>query len=169
MVEKRVMTKTAIYSLWRFRVYVLVAAVSVAATWFFVVPEWSLPQSVQSAYWNGIVAFAALALLCDTTFLRISFANVNSSVAFVPFLASVMLFGHPWPMLISGLTALVVDTFVRRKPAIKTWFNTAQYMVSIGAAGAVYTALGGEVSASDFSFRILPFSGLVITYFLVNS
>src|SRR3989442_2894672 len=38
---------------------------------------------------------------------RIPFAKVNTSVGFIPFLASVAILGHPWPMVISGLTALI--------------------------------------------------------------
>jgi HD superfamily phosphohydrolase YqeK len=153
----------------RFRIYVLVAAVTVAAGWLFVSNGWTLPSGSSSINWNGIVAFAALAILCDTSFLRMSFANVGSSVAFVPFIASVMLFPHPWPMAISGVTAFVVDTFVRKKPAIRIWFNTAQYMLAVGMAAEVYYALGGSIADTQFSFHGLAFVGLVGTYFLVNS
>ena len=153
----------------RYRIYGLVAAVSVAAAWLLVANTWILPSSSSLTAWNGLVAFAALALLCDTTFLRISFANVNSSVAFVPFLASVTLFQHPWPMLIAGVTAFVVDTFVRKKPAIRIWFNTAQYMVAIGLGALAYRALGGTVLTDRFFVPVVPFLGLVATYFLVNS
>jgi putative nucleotidyltransferase with HDIG domain len=153
----------------RFRIHALVVAVSAAAIWLLSAKSWTLPSDVSSTSWNGIIAFAALALLCDTTFLRISFANINSSVAFVPFLASVMLFEHPWPMLISGVTAVAVDTFVRKKPPIRIWFNTAQYMLAVGLAGEAYRALGGTILSSQFSLHVAAFVALVATYFLVNS
>ncbi len=153
----------------RYRIHLLVAAVTVAAGWLFAAKGWTLPSGSSSVNWNGLVAFAALAILCDTSFLRMSFANVGSSVAFVPFIASVMLFPHPWPMAISGTTAFVVDTFVRKKPAIRIWFNTAQYMLAVGVAAEVYYALGGVIADSKFSFNGLAFVGLVATYFLVNS
>ena len=153
----------------KLRIYVLVAVVTMAAAYLFVANGWTLPSGSSSANWNGIVAFAALAILCDTSFLRMSFANVGSSVAFVPFIASVMLFPHPWPMAISGLTAFVVDTFVRKKPAIRIWFNTAQYMLAVGVAAEIYYALGGSVADTRFSFNAPAFVALVATYFLVNS
>jgi putative nucleotidyltransferase with HDIG domain len=153
----------------RYRIHALVALVSVAAVWLLTAKGWSLPADFSSTDWNGLVAFAALAILCDTSFLRLSFANVGSSVAFVPFIASVMLFDHPWPMLISGVTAITVDTFVRKKPPIRVWFNTAQYMLAVGLAAEVFRALGGVTLTDQFSFNGLAFAGLVGTYFLVNS
>lgn len=153
----------------RYRIHALVVAVTLAAAWLLVANLWVLPSEFSLTAWNGVVAFAALALLCDTTFLRISFANVNSSVAFVPFLASVTLFQHPWPMLIAGVTAFAVDTFVRKKPPIRIWFNTAQYMVAIGLGAVAYRALGGTIISDRFFVPVIPFLGLVATYFLVNS
>jgi HD superfamily phosphohydrolase YqeK len=153
----------------RYRIQALVAVVTVAAVWLLSANVWILPQDSSNTNWNGLVAFAALAILCDVSFLRMSFANVGSSVAFVPFIASVTLFPHPWPMLIGGATAFVVDTFVRKKPPIRIWFNTAQYMLAVGMGAEVYRLLGGTVSSQAFSFHGLAFLGLVGTYFLVNS
>jgi putative nucleotidyltransferase with HDIG domain len=153
----------------RYRIHALVVAVSAAAGWLLSSHSWVYPANPSPAIWNGLVAFAALAILCDTSFLRISFANVNSSVAFVPFIASVMLFPHPWPMLISGATAATVDTFVRKKPPIRIWFNTAQYMLAVGLGTEAYRLLGGDVLDQDFAFHVSAFLGLVGTYFVVNS
>lgn len=150
-------------------IYALIVAVTAATVWLVATRVWTPPAEGSPTTWNGIIAFAALALLCDTTFLRISFANINSSVAFVPFLASVMLFPHPWPMLISGVTAVTVDTFVRKKPPIRIWFNTAQYMLAVGLGAEVFHLLGGSVLSDHFSVKIVAFVGLVVTYFLVNS
>src|SRR2546430_6521843 len=123
------------------RLYLLTAFLSALAGVVLFLPDWALPVSVQPQYWNGLVAFSVLAILCDSSFLpisRITSANVRSSVAFIPLLASVVLFEHPWPMLMSGLAALVVDAFVRRKPMIRVWFNVAQYMLAVGVGGLVY-------------------------------
>ena len=153
----------------RYRIYLLVAAVTVAAGCFLLARLWALPGPSSHATWNALVAFAALAILCDTSFLRISFANINSSVAFIPLMTSIMLFEHPWPMLLSGVTAFSVDTFVRKKPAIRIWFNTAQYMLAVALSTTVYELLGGKLLNEDFSLQIPAFIGLVATYFLVNS
>ncbi len=71
-------------------------------------------------------------------------------------------------MLVSGATALMVDALVRRKPPIRVWFNTAQYMLAVGLGGLVYENLGGVVSLDEFSFSLIPFIALVLTFFVVN-
>ena len=151
--------------------YLLTAVVSVAAAAVLFAPEWSFPTAAQTKYWNGLVAFALLGIACDSSFLlltRITSANVRSSVAFIPLLAAVLLFPHPWPMLLSGLTALTVEVFIRRKPLERVWFNTAQYMFAVGAGGLVYRALGGAIGLDAFSFALVPFAALVATFFVAN-
>src|SRR5437870_4688082 len=150
------------------RIYLWVGAVTLASACLLVIPDWQTPGPFPSRCWNALAAFALLGIVSDSFFFRIPFAKVNTSVGFIPFLASVAILGHPWPMAVSGLTALIVDTFVRRKPAIKVWFNTAQYMLASGLGGLVYTSLGGIVSLDEFSFSLVPFLALVVTFFIVN-
>lgn len=163
------MTESLIRVLSTRKIYFLVGAVTAAAGLVLFLPDWQFPQSGSAPYWYGVAAFALLGIACDTSFLRISFANVNSSVAFIPFIASIALFDHPWPMLIAGLTAVIVDSLVRRKETIRVWYNTAQYMLTAGLAGLVYRALGGTVDVHHFSFSLVPFLGLIVAYFTVNS
>jgi putative nucleotidyltransferase with HDIG domain len=151
--------------------YILLAIVSLAAGAALVIPDWVIPPAGYSKYWNGLGAFVLLGFACDSSFLpirRISGENVRSSVAFIPFLASVALFDHPWPMAISGLTAFLVEAFVRRKPLFRIWFNTAQYMLAVGLGGVVYRVLGGSVDLTRFVFSPLPFIALVLVFFAVN-
>jgi putative nucleotidyltransferase with HDIG domain len=154
---------------WGFRLLLLV--VSLAAIALLLADEWHIPSMSQARYWNSLVAFGLLGIACDSTFLpisRISFARVGTSVAFIPFIASVMLFAPPWPMALAGVTAVVVETFVRRKPFLRTWFNTAQYMVAVGLGGIAYRALNGPVGFDRFAFSFFPFAALVAIFFLVN-
>jgi putative nucleotidyltransferase with HDIG domain len=127
-----------------------------------------VPETLSARQLNAIAALTVTAILCDAWFLRISFANVYSSVVFVPLFASVALFDHPIPMLMSGFSAAIVETFVRRKPAIRVWFNTVQFMVAVGLGTVIYHALGGANSTEQFSFALLPFAALVATFFVVN-
>jgi len=71
-------------------------------------------------------------------------------------------------MLMSGLAALVVDAFVRRKPMIRVWFNVAQYMLAVGVGGLAYRAAGGVSGLQSFQFGLLPFVALVTTFFVIN-
>lgn len=153
------------------RLYLLTLTLSVGAALVLFLPEWTVPAPSNAKYWNGLVAFALLGIVCDSSFLplsRITSANVRSSVAFIPLLASVLLFDHPWPMLMSGLAALVVDAFVRRKPLIRVWFNVAQYMLAVGLGGFAFRLLGGPTNLEQFSFGLVPFFVLVTTFFVVN-
>jgi putative nucleotidyltransferase with HDIG domain len=144
----------------------------VATVYLLSIHPWVTPQSLPGGKTfnsTGIIAFTFLAILSETSFLRMPFANIGSSVSFVPFLATAILFPHPWPMLISGTTAVVVDTFVRKKPPIRIWFNTAQYMLAVGLGAEVYTLLGGSPAILQLDLSVKPFLGLVGTYFVVNS
>jgi putative nucleotidyltransferase with HDIG domain len=148
-------------------IYLLVGLVTLASTGLLFFPEWVLPVP---RLWNALAAFAILGIVCDSFSFNIPFpfAKVTTSVGFIPLIASIVLFPHPWPMAIAGLTALVVDTFVRHKPTVRVWFNTAQYMLATGLASLVYARLGGVVSMGEFDFHLLPFASLVVTFFLVN-
>lgn len=138
------------------------------AAFLLIVPTWDIAPWANQGYWNGVAIFTVTAILCDAWFLKVPFANLHSSIAFVPLFAAVLLFPPPVPILMSGLTAIIGDTLVRRKPAQRALFNTAQYMVSIGLGGAVYTALGGPVGLARFSFSFIPFAALVVVFFVIN-
>ena len=146
----------------------MIAVFTAVAGALLVVPSWVIPDTSSARQWNAIAALTITAILCDAWFLRISFANIYSSVVFVPLFASVALFDHPVPTLISGVSAAIVETLVRRKPLIRVWFNTTQFMVALGLGALVYRTLGGTSSVEVFSFSFLPFVGLVATFFIVN-
>src|SRR5881296_3509554 len=162
------MTEATQQRLHQLRIYGLIAVVCSVAAFLLLTGEWQWPGPFPSRYWNGLAAFAILGIVSDSFFLRLPFARVNTSVGFIPLLASVLLFGHPWPMVVSGLTAFVVDTFVRQKPVIRVWFNTAQYMLAAGLGGLIYTRLGGSASLDEFSLTLIPFVCLVVTFYIVN-
>src|SRR5690242_992535 len=99
---------------WSFRL--LPAVVGAAAAAMLFVAEWYLPPISDTAFWNSLVAFTLLGIVSDSAFLplpRIS-QTVGSSVVFIPFLASVLLFAPPWPMVIAGTTGFVAHYIVRR-------------------------------------------------------
>ena len=155
----------------RIRTPLIVATVFVAAMAVLALPDWFVPPLSALRFWNAVVAFVILGIACDSFFLpvsRISFAKITSSVVFIPMLASVALFAHPWPMLMSGITAAVADG-LRRKPLIRVWFNASQYMLATGLGGLVYRVLGGPVGLDAFSVSLVPFLGLVSTLIVVNT
>src|SRR6267142_5986979 len=105
---------------WSFRL--LLALVAVAACTLLLATDWYVPSLSDNKFWNALVAFMVLGIASDSSFLplpRISRAGVGSSVVFIPFLASVLLFAPPWPMVIACVTGLVAQLVVRRK----RWFG----------------------------------------------
>jgi len=150
----------------QYRIYFLAGCLSAAALLILASAPWTEP--LPAHLWNDVAVFALTAILSDAWHLRGAFANVSGSVIFVPLFASVLLFPHPIPMLIAAAAMVVVETIVRRKPLIRVWFNTAQFMVAIGLGSLAYVYLGGQVSTREFSFKIVPFAALVGTFFVIN-
>ena len=133
--------------------------------------DWFVPSLADSAFWNALFAFTVLGIASDSSFLplpRISTARVGSSVVFVPFLATVMLFQPPWPMVIAGVTGLVSQVVIRRKELTRAAFNTAQYMLGVGLGALAYTSLGGHVGFDRIELNITAFAVLVLVFFIVN-
>lgn len=154
---------------WSFRL--LLAAVSIAAISLLYATDWYIPPFEDSAFWNALVAFTLLGIASDSAFLpvpRISQARVGSSVVFIPFLAAVLLFPSPWPMIIAGTTGLVAHFIVRRKTLVRALFNTAQYMLFVGLGGLVYAALGGHVGFDSVRVNFAAFGAMVLVFFVVN-
>src|SRR5882762_7208825 len=160
---------TAQLDRWSFRL--LLGAVTAGAIALLQAREWYVPPMAQTGFWNGVIAFGLLGIACDSAFLsvsRISGTRVGASVAFIPFIASVLLFPHPWPMIIAGLTGLIAHTVVRHKPLLRAWFNTAQYMLAVALGDLAYGALGGHVGSDRFEFNFLAFVALVLVFWAVN-
>src|SRR2546427_5130117 len=148
--------------------YLLVGVVAAASLYLLFGLAWELPAPFPSRFWNALATFAIIGIVSDSLSFKLPVAKVNTSVGFIPFIASVALFRHPWAMVIAGVTAVVVDLFVRHKPSVRVAFNTAQYMLATGLASLVYSRLGGSVSLESFEFTLVPFVGLVVTFFVVN-
>lgn len=146
-------------------------AVSLAAVAVFSLVDWYVPPIADTGFWNALIAFTLLGIASDSAFLpvpRISQARVGSSVVFIPFLAAVLLFSPPWPMVIAGTTGLVAHYIVRRKNLIRALFNTAQYMLFVGLGGSVYVALGGHVGFDAVHVNFPAFAAMVLVFFIVN-
>src|SRR5439155_16530451 len=122
----------------------LLATVGLRTITLFMASQWYLRPISDTAFWNALLTFTVLGIASDSSFLpvpRISSARVGSSVVFIPFLASVLLFEPPWPMVIACVTGLVAQVIIRRKTLVRASFNTAQYMLFVGLGGLVYGAL----------------------------
>ena len=136
--------------------------------------SWHVPSADQSLHWNAVAAFVALGFLSEATYLRLRVgqSETNASVAFIPFIASLLLFDTGWAVSIAAVAELGVEYAVRKKPPIKIVFNVGQLIVSLSLASWVYHALGGVSSLTQFrltSVAVIAIGAAVITYFVVNT
>ena len=136
--------------------------------------SWHVPIADQSLHWNAVAAFAALGFLSEATYLRLRVgqSETNASVAFIPFIASLLLFDTGWAVSIAAVAELGVEYAVRKKPPIKILFNVGQLIVSLSLASWVYHALGGVSSLTHFALtpvEAIAIGAAVMTYFVVNT
>jgi signal transduction histidine kinase len=82
-------------------------------------------------------------------------------------LAMLILWGAPLTVVVFVVAGVTSDLIVRR-PAIRVAFNAGQYALCIAAAGAIYTALGGQHSSSFTLTRALAVLAAMITLAVVN-
>ena len=119
-----------------------VFAVCIMAAASLLSASWAIPDD-QLAFRNGLTAFIILGLLSEAGFLRLGISTAGSSVAFIPYLAAIVLYSPAWAMSVSGVTLLVAETLLRRKPAIKVLHNASKEIVAVGLAALVYGLVGG--------------------------
>jgi hypothetical protein len=100
----------------------------------------------------------------------------GGTIAFIPFLALVLVAPH-WTSAVSVGLAYVVAEVVSRRPFIKAVFNVAQISLAVGIGTLCYLLMGGEsivgVSTdgltSDVGVFALPFIVLTTVFFAVNT
>jgi putative nucleotidyltransferase with HDIG domain len=148
-----------------------VFAIAIAAGASLALAGWSVPPVGAAAHWNALVAFSVLGFLSEASYLRlrVGHGETNASVAFIPFIAAILLFDTGWAASIAAISELAVEFAVRKKPAIKIVFNVSQLILAVTVASWVYKALGGVESISRFEFEPVAIAGAVVAYFLFNS
>lgn len=112
-----------------------------------------------------------LSLVSTVMALRISESGSTSSLDFVPQLAAVLLVGPAGAIAIAAISETLSEIFFYKKPSYKKVFNTSQVVLSVAAAGLVYTAFDGVSSLTEFDFEqnFPRFIVAIIAYFAVNT
>ena len=153
--------------------YVYAFCVSGLAALLMLLGGWDLSIPVPVAHWNALAAFFILGFLAEASYLklRVGTTETQSSVAFVAFLASILVFDTGWVALAAGSAVLCVETFVKRKAPIRVLFNSSQMAVSVAAASMVYKLLGGRFTLIEGEFQLVPLAlaAGVATFFLLNT
>src|SRR5260370_16776489 len=91
------------------RIYLLAGALSAVALALLATAPWQEPTSPR--LWNDVAVFALTAILSEAWHLPGAFANVSSSVVFVPLFSAVLFFSPPCPHPIPAPPLLLVQTF----------------------------------------------------------
>jgi putative nucleotidyltransferase with HDIG domain len=91
--------------------------------------------------------------------------QASSSVAFIPFLATAIMYDPAIAILVAGSVITISELFTRREAA-KRAFNVAQITLAVGLSANVYTFLLGNGERSDTFYP--GFVALVVTFFAVN-
>ena len=156
------------------RVRLLVLSVIAAAALCLAAVSWHIPANDQPLHWNAVAAFALLGFLSEATYLRLRVgqSETNASVAFIPFIASLLLFDTGWAVSIAAVAEFGVEFAVRKKPPIKIFFNVSQLIVSLTLASWVYWGMGGRASLTEFHLTAssaVAIAAAVITYFVSNT
>jgi putative nucleotidyltransferase with HDIG domain len=122
-----------------------------------------------SSTWNALGALIGLALLSEWAALRERVGTLTTSVSFVPYLAAVIMLGPAWAMLVAGVTELLAEAVIRRKPLHKIVINTSKEVIAIGFAGYLYMGAGGVPSLESFRVNPPAFLAAVVTYFALTN
>ncbi len=155
----------------RFRnpgVYVHVLAVCSLAAAALAFVDWSF-SSLPPGAWNLVAALTALALLAEVFSTPIGIRKSTASVVFVPYIAAIVLLGPAMATIVAGVTALLAETAIRRKPAIRVAHNCAREIAAVVLAGTVFVGLGAVPSTVNLTFNIVPFIACSTVYFLITN
>jgi putative nucleotidyltransferase with HDIG domain len=159
---------------------ILVAATAMLAILCLYQGDWSFPADQLPQFRDALVAFALLSFVSEASYvrLRVGRSATHSSIVFIPFIASILIFTSGWTMLIATAVAAFAEHFVRQKPHIKIVFNASQHGLSVWAGSMVFALLGGIPALSGhaggigpglvFPAQVPAIIGGVLTYFLVN-
>jgi signal transduction histidine kinase len=121
----------------------------------------------------AIAVFGVFMVVGELVILRINNDNRLKEVSITSTFAYglVPLAGTAVAVLVFLVGSIVSDV-ARRKAAIKTLFNAAQYVLALAAGGAVYHALGGGYEITTATLPALAAGGLafmLINYLLVST
>jgi hypothetical protein len=90
------------------------------------------------------------------------------SVAFMPWLAAVLISPSQYTLLCIAGSAVAGEIFRRNQP-IKAIFNAAQLTTSSAAAALAYVVLGGAPLAVDERLRLVPYVVASCAFFAANT
>ena len=156
-------------------VQVFVTCIWLAGAVCLAMTDWRSLVSLSTSGLVGLGGLIAIALLSESLAIGVSVGasgGSTASVAFVPLLASVQLFGPAAGVLLFGITTPFAELFVRRKGLFKASFNTAQTIIAATLAGSAFLLLGGQplqgVNDPNLTNQLGPFISFGLVFLAVN-
>jgi signal transduction histidine kinase len=154
----------------RLRWYVGTLYVAGGLVLAFLLPQLDLDRAREVA--GAIAVFAAFMIVGEQVTLRVDDQNRLKEISITSAFAYglVPLAGTTVAVLVFILGSVVADLTRHRGP-VKTLFNAAQYVLALGAGGAVYHALGGGYQVTTATLPALAAGGLafmVVNWLLVS-
>ncbi len=155
------------------RVRVYVASMCLAAVACLAYTDWASLGQLPADSLFGLAGLVAIALLSETLAIGIGTSDGgNSSITFLPLLASVQLFGPPAGVVLALCSMSFVEFVVRRKPPDRAIFNVAQTVVATSVAGVAFVLLGGApiegTSDPDLAGQLWPFVSFGLLFLAMN-
>ncbi|MEQ1913373.1 MAG: HD domain-containing phosphohydrolase, partial [Vicinamibacterales bacterium] len=157
------------------RVRAYVAVMWIAAALSLATTDWSSLLVLPSASLVALGALVAIALLSESLAIGVNVGKAGgstASVAFVPLLASVQLFGPAGGVLLFAITVPFAELVVRRKDAFRASFNCAQTIVATTLAGHAFLVLGGQplegTANPNMATQLWPFISFGLVFLAVN-
>lgn len=155
-------------------VFLAVFLAIVAIPWH----DWDAFIRLPALHLAGFAFLVVLGLITESLALTITVGRSagNSSVAFLPLLTSVLLFGSASGVVFLSITGLIAEFLIRKKEAIRGVFNIAQYIISTTAGGIAFVMTGGvplallvEVSPDpSIVQQLLPFAAFCVAFLGTN-
>ena len=157
------------------RLQVYVALMWLAGAVCLVSTEWVPLMALPPSGLLGLASLVAIAIMSESLAIGVSMGASSShtaSVAFVPLLASVQLFGPAAGVLVFGLTVPFAELIVRRKSLFRASFNFAQTIVATTLAGTAFLLLGGlplhAATDPNITSQLVPFISYGLIFLAVN-
>ena len=158
------------------RLKLYVGATVAIALLVIVTLDWSAISELPTTALLGLLALTLLGVVSEASAFsyKLGSSGGSSSLAFIPLVAAVVLFGPVPAVLFILLTVSVGEFLVRKKPLMRASFNVAQYVNAAVVAGIVFEWVGGYSLAAvadrpdTFQPQIVPVLSFGVTALLLN-
>jgi len=126
--------------------YIYVWATCLAAAVVAATLQWSTLAELSAADLQGLGALVGLGLVAEWQALSVNVGRntSGSSIAFLPLLTIVLLFGPAATIVSLLFTTVVVGFGLRKKGTLRASFNIGQYTLAAALAAHTYSAAGGD-------------------------